>query len=274
MKTPAPQDLNQNRDRDVGEAPTEPSPSFQLKQRLQSLGLLIVGSLLLSGLLWLLFRSSQFLWPETWLRQWQAVQTRPLQENFALLKQSLEGHSGLPIYFIGIQILQVLFAPIPGQAAGLLGGWLFGFWGGLALTMLGLTLGSGLAMLLGRWGGRPLLKALLPESFLKRFDLMVEKSGAFSFFMLFLLPALPDDAICLLAGLTRLRLSQLLLMAVLGRLPGMAVLSWLGTELKTPDLSTQLLLLGVGGLSLGLWLYQDHIEEMFVRWLQRKRAES
>ena len=49
--------------------------------------------------------------------------------------------------------------------------------------------------------------------------------------MIFLLPALPDDAVCFIAGLTRLPLWRLLLVGLAGRLPGMAVLAYVGANL-------------------------------------------
>ena len=35
-----------------------------------------------------------------------------------------------PVVFIGLQALQVIIAPIPGQLTGILGGYLFGEWWG------------------------------------------------------------------------------------------------------------------------------------------------
>ena len=47
-----------------------------------------------------------------------------------------------PLVFIVIQALQVVFAPIPGEATGFIGGYLFGAPLGLLYSTLGLTLGS------------------------------------------------------------------------------------------------------------------------------------
>ncbi len=47
-----------------------------------------------------------------------------------------------PVIFIGLQALQVIIAPIPGELTGILGGYLFGQWGGLLYSTIGLTLGS------------------------------------------------------------------------------------------------------------------------------------
>src|SRR5215831_10134988 len=47
-----------------------------------------------------------------------------------------------PVIFVGMQALQVIIAPIPGELTGILGGYLFGEWVGLLYSTVGLTLGS------------------------------------------------------------------------------------------------------------------------------------
>lgn len=227
-----------------------------------ALGLSLMLGLLLQLLLWLA--------PTDWrltLDHWRAL---PLAAQGARLQQLAETQPLLPLYFVGLQVLQVMLAPIPGQLMGLLGGWLFGFWGGLSLTLLGLALGSLLVMLAGRWLGRHLLPLLLKPVQRARFTNLIESGGYFSFLMIFLLPALPDDAICLLAGMTRLNLGGLLLICVLGRLPGMGVLSWAGSRFSSSiGWPEQVLLLALGMISLALWLAQDKIEAAWHRRQQQ-----
>ena len=55
-----------------------------------------------------------------------------------------------PIVFIMLQALQVVAAPIPGEATGILGGYLFGTLPGLIYSTIGLALGSCLGFGLGR----------------------------------------------------------------------------------------------------------------------------
>ena len=47
-------------------------------------------------------------------------------------------------------------------------------------------------------------------------------------FLLYLLPATPDDAICFIAGLSRIRFRVFMVVVILGRLPGFIILSMLG----------------------------------------------
>ena len=165
--------------------------------------------------------------------------------------------------FVGIQVLQVFFAPIPGQLTGLLGGFLFGFWPGLALTMGGLMLGSGGAMLFSRKLGRPFVRRVVGEKIFVKFSYLIDGGGLFSYFMLYLLPALPDDAICFVAGLSRLPISRLIAVCLIGRLPGMAVLTLVGASVDAGGLAARAIFAVAMVLSVLIWLYQDSIERWY-----------
>lgn len=163
--------------------------------------------------------------------------------------------------FLGVQFLQVVVAPIPGQFVGALGGFVFGFWQGLALNVLGNAVGSFSAMLLTRFFGERVMRPFVPEKLLERFDATIHRGGLANFFMLFLLPGTPKDAICFMAGLTRLPLWRLLAVNTLGRLPGLAVLTFTGAAADA-DLTTVKIVFGVGlGLAFAIWLFDEEIKE-------------
>jgi len=93
--------------------------------------------------------------------------------------------------FVLLQLLQVLVAPICGQVMGLLGGYVFGFWYGLSLSLVGLMLGSLLAIGIGRVLGEQIVRKLLPHVVLSRCDYLVEKGGLWNFFWSFCCPRCP-----------------------------------------------------------------------------------
>ncbi|MBP5212686.1 MAG: TVP38/TMEM64 family protein, partial [Pyramidobacter sp.] len=166
---------------------------------------------------------------------------------------------------------QVVFAPIPGQAVALAGGFVFGFWKGWGLTTLGLALGSAIAMVLARAFGTAFVRRFVPRGVMERFDSLIEQGGYTTFFMIFLLPALPDDAVCFIAGLTKLKLLPLSLVCLLGRAPGMAVLSLVGAQL-TAGVSpgVKLLFAALMIVSVPLWLFWEVIEEKLAAFALRK----
>ena len=65
-----------------------------------------------------------------------------------------------PLIFIGIVILQVLFAPIPGQVAGIAGGYIFGVYLGILYSMIGLIIGSFIVFYLARKFGRTFVEKI------------------------------------------------------------------------------------------------------------------
>lgn len=154
---------------------------------------------------------------------------------------------------IALNVAQVLLAPLPGQFVGLLNGYLYGLWLGALYGMAGLLLGSALAMGLARRFGRPLVERLVNPDQLARWDRLAGRQGPLFFFLVFLFPLLPDDLICFLIGLSPLSIPSMLVLAALGRLPGLFVSCWVGAY------ATQLpwwawIPLGVGAGALA-WLF-------------------
>jgi len=133
-----------------------------------------------------------------------------------------------PLIFIAMQIAQVVVAPIPGQVTGFLGGLLFGWAWGTAYTMIGAAIGFTLIFVLARKLGRPFVEYFVDKKILAKFDYLIESHGVLVFFLIFLLPAFPDDLICYIAGLTTIRIRTLVLISLLGRLPGNLLLSITG----------------------------------------------
>lgn len=167
-----------------------------------------------------------------------------------------------PLVFIGMQTAQVLLAPIPGQVSGLVGGFLFGTFWGVVYTMIGAAIGFTLLFLLAKRFGRPLAERLVKPETLDRFDHLAQKGGVLVLFLVFLLPAFPDDVISLIAGMTPIRLRTLILVSLAGRLPGYLVLSATGNGVAFENMNLILALVGATILIFGFaywnraWLYE------------------
>lgn len=72
-----------------------------------------------------------------------------------------------PLLFVLLQVLQVVIAVIPGGPVPIIGGILFGQWGGLFLSLAGFFLGTVLVYYLVQWIGRPLVDRFVSESHFK-----------------------------------------------------------------------------------------------------------
>jgi uncharacterized membrane protein YdjX (TVP38/TMEM64 family) len=159
-----------------------------------------------------------------------------------------------PLVLILLQALQVFLAPIPGQVLGAAAGYIFGPWLGTLYSMAGVMLGSILALTLSRRYGRPLVERFVAKETLARMDELIAKGGLWFFFIAFLLPFFPDDALCFLAGLSPIPLRWLLAVMVVGRLPGVAASAFLGAGISHLPPELLAVILGLTALLTALYL--------------------
>jgi len=171
-----------------------------------------------------------------------------------------------PLFFIGLQIFQIIFSPIPGEATGLLGGFLFGKWAGFLYSTIGLTAGSVLAFLISRQFRRFVLPWLRRSSAYARFEDLLEHQGLFLCFFLFLLPGFPKDFLCWFLGLSRMPLLAFAIIAGVGRIPGTLMLSFQGAEIYDGNVAGIVALVIVTVVVAGpAWYWRDAI----YKWVER-----
>lgn len=139
------------------------------------------------------------------------------------IRASME-HAGIwgPIFLFILFVLQVFLAFIPGQALMIASGYLYGFWGGFLLSWLSLVLGGEIAYLLARNYGRPFAEKWIAPSVLERWNKAAEGQGIVFFAVSLVMPLVPNDAMCYVAGLGTIRRSHFSIANMLGR--GMACL--------------------------------------------------
>lgn len=175
-----------------------------------------------------------------------------------------------PVVFVAVQAFQVVVAPVPGQVLGFVAGYLFGAVIGTGLSVLGAAIGTAVAVWLARRYGRPAVERLVQPRTLDTFDAAVERRGLLSLFVVFLVPGLPDDAICFAAGLTRIRLRRVVAVSVVGRLPGYAVVAFAGARLAGGHGRDAIWLLAtLAFVSIAVYLRRETVR----RWLVGARAD-
>ncbi|MFB6115819.1 MAG: TVP38/TMEM64 family protein [Candidatus Nanohalobium sp.] len=190
--------------------------------------------------------------------------TRPYQEllyNVEALRTFISSFGVLaPLVLIGLQAGQVLIAPVPGPVVGAAAGYAFGVFWGTVYGFIGLAVGSSIAILLAKWYGRPFVEDVLADETMEKFDGMADEHGFLPFFLLFLLPGFPDDAICFIAGLTEIDTRKLLVMASFGRVPGLLSLTVFGNSLALGNLrvmaATGFIVIAVSGAA---WYVRESV---------------
>lgn len=130
-----------------------------------------------------------------------------------------------PVVFIMIQALQVVVAPIPGELTGAVGGFLFGTWRNVLYSSVGLTLGSIIAFWAARLIGLPLVKLVVSQETLEKFDFLMKPRGEVFTLILFMIPGFPKDVLSYLLGLSPMRFVAFIVVCSVGRIPGTVMLS-------------------------------------------------
>ena len=186
-----------------------------------------------------------------------------------LLNLIKEHRANAVFIFIGLQVLQVVAAPVPGEATGFVGGMFFGTGWGILYSTIGLTLGSWIAFMLARLAGRPLVELVVKAETIKRYDYVMKHKGMFLAFLMFLVPGFPKDILCYLLGLGHMGQRDFLLVSTTGRLLGTTLLTVGGTLFRDKRYGALFTLFGI---SLFLILLTMVYRETIERWFRRQRA--
>jgi uncharacterized membrane protein YdjX (TVP38/TMEM64 family) len=138
--------------------------------------------------------------------------------NLEAITASME-HAGIwgPVVLFILFVLQVFLAFIPGQALMIACGYLYGFWGGFLLSWLSLVVGGEIAYLLARKYGRPFAEKWIAPSVLERWNSAAAGQGIAFFAVSLVMPLVPNDAMCYVAGLGTIRRLHFSIANALGR---------------------------------------------------------
>jgi uncharacterized membrane protein YdjX (TVP38/TMEM64 family) len=131
-----------------------------------------------------------------------------------------------PIAYIAVYALQVFVAPIPGLPIGAAAGWVFGFWTAIGYGTLGLLIGIVAAITCGRRWGTRILGRLAGPATVARWEQLRLVNLPLTWLAIFLGPS--PDAIIFVAGMTRIPLPTLIVVALVGRAPAMIAATFLG----------------------------------------------
>jgi uncharacterized membrane protein YdjX (TVP38/TMEM64 family) len=205
-------------------------------------------------------------WIDTWCEWYR------LLEDKDRIREWLKGAGGwAPLVFILSQILQVLFAPFPGEATGFIGGFLFGVPLGALYSTIGLTIGSMLAFLLGHLLEVKFVERVVSRETMEKFDFLMERQGILIAFFLFLLPGFPKDYLCFILGLSHMSWKLFALMVTVGRLPGTLMLTLQGAQVYKGNYYVTIILVAACLVLAGIMYYY---REPLYQWLRRWDGQS
>ncbi len=163
---------------------------------------------------------------------------RDLFSSSGRLREYLGGFGAwAPAAFFLVQGAQVVVSVVPAAPVTVSGVAAFGAWAGFALALGGALFGSLVAFSLGRRFGTPVVARLVgPEK--------LDGGGLWIVPVLLLPLPVGGDAVCALAGLTRIPTARFLALSLIGRSPGTALNVLLASGLATGSVA----LLAAGGV--------------------------
>ena len=125
-----------------------------------------------------------------------------------------------PVLFMGMVILQVVVAVIPGEPLEIAAGYAFGALEGTVLCVLGTLIGGVLVFLLVRRFGAQAVEVFFDlEKFRSLRFFQDGRRLTFWVFLVFFLPGTPKDVLCYFVGLTDMRLRTWILVSAVARIP-------------------------------------------------------
>lgn len=138
------------------------------------------------------------------------------------------------IAYMGMMILQIFAAFLPGEPFEMVAGYAFGSVEGTLLCFFASALGSALVLLLARKFGLKFVSLFFNKEKIESAKFLHSSpKKTLLFFVIFALPGTPKDLLCYFAGLTDIKLWKLLLICSLGRIPAIVTSTLGGDALGT-----------------------------------------
>ena len=176
------------------------------------------------------------------------------------------------LIFLGMVVLQVIVAVIPGEPMEIGAGYAFGAVEGTLLCLIGMAIGSSIVFLFTKKLGIRMVEAFVSREKLQSLKLLQNTRRLnLVIFLVFLIPGTPKDVLTYLAGLTPIRLRTFLLLTSVARLPSVVSSTVGGNALGTQDYDAAVIifLITAAVSAVGALIYRRHSQKK-----QRKEGDS
>ena len=168
-----------------------------------------------------------------------------------------------PFVLAVLFILQVFLAFIPGQALMIACGYLYGFWGGFLVSWLSLVVGGEIAFYLARRHGRPFAEKWISPSVLARWNQNAQGQGVAFYTISLVMPLVPNDAMCYVAGLDRITHRRFSTANLLGRGLACLITSWIGDFGSQAPTYVWVIIVVLGLLAMLVWQLARYMQNKY-----------
>ena len=163
------------------------------------------------------------------------------------------------VLFVGLIVLQIVVAFIPGEPFELAAGYAFGALWGTLLVWIGVIIGTTVVFLFVRKVGVKAVEVFFPREKINSMKyLQDEKKLNAAAFLLFLIPGTPKDLLTYLAGLTKIRLLPWIVLTSIARIPSIVTSTISGNALGIEKYTLAIIVYVATALvsGIGLLIYQ------------------
>ena len=153
------------------------------------------------------------------------------------------------LILLGMQLLQIIVAFIPGEVVQIAAGMMYGPLWGSVVILVGCVLSSMVVYELVHKLGAPFVRSMVGEKQLLKFR-QFELSGKFgvTVFVLFLIPGFPKDVLTYIVPLSDMNLRTFLLLSTIGRTPGVIISTYAAAGLADGNIVTSVIIFVVAAL--------------------------
>lgn len=170
------------------------------------------------------------------------------------------------LVLLGLQLLQIIVAFIPGEVVQVAAGMLYGPVFGSIVILFGCVISSALIYELVHRLGAPFVRSMVDEKHLVKFY-EFERSGKLNVivFILFVIPGMPKDVFTYLVPLTNMRMRTFLLITTIARIPGVIISTYAAAGLADGDIRTSLIIFAIAAVLaiLGI-VFRERIMSFFA----------
>lgn len=168
---------------------------------------------------------------------------------------------------LGIQVLQVIVALIPGEVVEVGCGMAFGTWGGLLICLFGSAIGSAVIFLLVRKFGVKLVEVFVSREKINSLRFLNNERKLKSIiFLVFFTIGTPKDLLTYFAGLTNIKFHEFLIISTIARIPSIISSILVGDKLSEGNFVTSILIFGASAVLglMGVLAYNKFVDKRQV----------
>lgn len=161
---------------------------------------------------------------------WPYIERLATDEGREQFKEWIDGLGFLGwLATLGIQLLQIFVAFIPGEPVELILGYVWGPWLGMLTCLIGIFIGTMAIFLLVRKLGMKFVRKVVGTDDLTKYKFLSDKNKVeLTVFILFFIPGTPKDALTYIAPFAPISPIKYLLIATLARIPSIITSTILG----------------------------------------------